>query len=76
VTTRLSPIDGEYDQVWTLDAGTWKLYDPSDVANAEFTTLSPGMAIYVHLTQAVNNVTVGGVVRSGAAGWVLWGWVS
>jgi len=76
VDVRLAPINGMFDQVWTLDAGAWKLYDPSDVANAEFNTLSPGMAIYIHTTQAVDNVTVGGVVRNLVSGWNLIGWVS
>jgi len=76
VTARLAAIDGEYDQVWTLDAGTWKLFDPSDAANAEFTTLTPGMAIYIHTTQAVDNVALGGVVRNLVIGWNMIGWVS
>jgi len=76
VTARLAVIDGQYDQVWTLDAGTWKLYDPSDVTSAEFTTLSPGMAIYIHTTQAVSGVSLGGVVRNLVSGWNMIGWVS
>jgi len=76
VVERLAGIDGQYDQVWTLDAGTWKLFDPSDATNAEFTTLTPGMAIYIHTTQAIDNVNLGGVVRNLVSGWNMIGWVS
>jgi hypothetical protein len=76
VTAGLAAIDGKYDQVWTLDAGTWEGYDPSDVANADFNTVAPGMALYIHTTEAVDNVSLGGITRDLVAGWNLIGWVS
>ena len=76
VADGLAPIAGNFDQVWTLDAGTWKLYDPAAPASAEFTTLTPGMAIFVKCTSAVSNVTIGGAVRNLVAGWNLLGIVS
>jgi len=76
VTAGLAAIDGKYDQVWTLDAGTWEGYDPSDVANADFNTVAPGMALYIHTTEAVDNVSLGGITRDLIAGWNLIGWVS
>jgi len=76
VTASLTPIAGKFDQVWTLDAGTWKLYDPASPATAEFTNLTPGMGIFIHSTEAVSGVTIGGVVRTLVAGWNLVGIVN
>jgi len=76
VTAGLAPIDGKYDQVWTLTAGTWQAYDPSDPTNADFNTVAPGMALYIHTTEAVGGVSLGGIVRDLVSGWNLIGWVS
>ncbi|MCB8978742.1 MAG: hypothetical protein H6657_15085 [Ardenticatenaceae bacterium] len=82
--TVLASIDGNYTQVVAYDgcdtADPWKLYDPSDLAGSDLTTIDPTMGLWIEMTVS-DTLSVTGTIPTNPSinlctGWNLIGYPS
>jgi len=73
VASALATISTKLVRIWGYSGGTWYMYDPTDAAGSNLTSLTSGMGYWINVTEACTLI-YGGYSYALSAGWNLIGW--
>jgi hypothetical protein len=73
VQTQTASISSQLVRVWGYSGGTWSMYDPTDAAGSNLTTLKAGNGYWVNVNAACTLIS-GGYSYALSTGWNLIGW--
>jgi hypothetical protein len=73
VQSQTATISSYLVRIWGYSAGTWYMYDPTDAAGSNLTTLASGAGYWINVNAACTLVS-GGFSYALNSGWNLIGW--